>query len=454
MATTLTTTPVATPPRWGRVLREVATSPTVWWWVASRAIALWLFIGPEHYVTGDVKYYQDSLQQLGAHGVGHTLVEYPVPALLLLGIPYWLLQVVGAASHYVTAIAVCAISIDALFLFFLLHARRWATPTKQVLGATPAEWVWIFAVPALGATAYARFDLIPGVLVGLAVLYAAHRPGSAAFFGALATSVKYWPALVLPAFAAPQSSRRKVITVIAATGLALAALSAQLGGIHRLFSPFSFERTRGLQIESVAATPAMIGWAWQPWKYLTFYSESNAYEIWGGVTHTMLRVSDVAMAALAIALVVLWARAWAVLRTPDGPQAIDGLTWLLLASVSGFIATGKVFSPQYLLWLLPAAAAGLTVIRDAAARRDLGWWSALLVVATAATHVEFPARYGLLLEHHPGTKALVLLLAARNGTVLLLFIVATMAATAALWRKPTRPSHPAAEPEETAQPQT
>ena len=106
-------------------------------------------------------------------------------------------------------------------------------------------------------------------------------------------------------------------------------------------------------------------------------------------------------------------RAWttATVLTPDG------VVWICLAAVTAFMVSSKVLSPQYLLWLLPLAAAAAGLSRG----RALVVWSAGLLVVTAATQVVFPELYGELT--HRGERAgwAVLALSVRN--VLLLGLV-------------------------------
>ena len=77
---------------------------------------------------------------------------------------------------------------------------------------------WSTHCPVLG---YFRFDLLHAVLAGYAVLTLATRPRSAQ---------------------------------------AVAALTIAVAGWSRLLSPLTYEAHRGLQIEPVWATPAMLGW--------------------------------------------------------------------------------------------------------------------------------------------------------------------------------------------------
>lgn len=410
----------------------MARWPAVLVWAVTRGLTLWLLVDRERSVTGDVQYYRSSLDALAETGVGQTLVEYPVPGLGLLALPWALLELLGRPGLYAPTVATLALLTDAAFLGLLMHTRRWGRHDHTLAGITTAEWVWLLAVPALGATVYARFDLVPGILVGVAVLYAAHRPAVAAGIAAVATSLKYWPAIMLPSLAALRASRRRVAATVAAVGGVLALASLVSGGWERLFTPFTWQGDRGLQIESVAATPAMIGWALGPGPYSSAYTQHNAWEIFGPGVGLLLWLTRMATIALVVVLGLLWWRAWRSLADPSQGRAVDAVVWLCLAAVAGFIVTSKVFSPQYLLWLLPAAAAGLVAVRDEACWRRLRSWACLLVVATALTQPFFPLWYGPLLDHRESSLQMVALLAVRNALVLWLFLSAVREAWRAL----------------------
>jgi hypothetical protein len=87
------------------------------------------------------------------------------------------------------------------------------------------------------------------------------------------------------------------------------------------------------------------------------------------------------------------------------------------------VVTGKVLSPQYVLWLLPTAVAGLVV----ADGRVMRLWVAGLLVVAALTQVVFPTTYGAVttgLGAPPWVP--VLALALRNAVMLALLVVAVL----------------------------
>lgn len=401
--------------------------------------------GAEWGVVGDVNYYRESLDALATDGTAQTLVEYPVPALLLLWVPYAAIGLfgLGGDAYIVTVLAMAALT-DLLFMVLLVRNRREEHPRFGVSGA---EALWLAAIPALGATAYARFDLFPGIMVGLAVLYAVRRPGVAAAFAAFATGAKYWPILVIPALAADRTTRRLVILTVAGTGLALAGVSLVLGGWDRLWTPLNYQGERGLQIESVFATPAMVTWGHDgpASGHVIDYTEWKAYDISGPMVEPLLLAATVASVVAGALVIVWWVLAWR--RLPNGERTEETIVWLVLATVAAFLVTNKVLSPQYMLWLLPAASAGLVLLRGRA-RRRLGIWSVVLVAVTLLTHEIFPRMYGYMLTFDDiGSPWITEVLAWRNGLLVLLFLYAAWRTTRLLAALPER-GRPATENQE------
>lgn len=416
-------------------------SRVVWWcWGLTRLAVLVALVTVETGAGSDLKYYDRSLADLGADGIAGTMREYPVPALVVLAAPYGLLALVGASAGYYLTVIVLAMALDGAYLGGLLRHSVSNAAAGARVRPSAAVVAWLVAVPAIGSIAYARFDLLPGVLIGLAVLWLVDAPRHAALAVALATGVKYWPALVLPAFAAARSHRARFLTAGAVAGGVLVLTSLALGGWERIVSPLDYQDDRGLQIESVAATPAMLGWAAGPERYDVHYASSLAWEVDGPGVDALVHATTVATLLLLAVAAVLWVAAWRALR--DAASALPAVVWLVLAAVSAFIVGGKVLSPQYLLWLLPVAAAGLAVLDDAVERRRLWWWTVGLLGATVLTHVIYPHGYRELLDHSGWSGTVVGVLLVRNLVLVALcgyaFVVAGRLVRSAR-RRPTGP---------------
>jgi hypothetical protein len=93
-------------------------------------------------------------------------------------------------------------------------------------------------------------------------------------------------------------------------------------------------------------------------------------------------------------------------RAASPEQAAREAVAAVLASLVAFMVLGKVFSPQYVVWLLP-----LGVFASAGSRR----LSSLLFGACVLTQVIYPYAYSALAELSPWMGLLVLL---RNGLLL------------------------------------
>ncbi|NUR08904.1 MAG: hypothetical protein HOQ45_18105 [Nocardioidaceae bacterium] len=387
-------------------------------WVLTRALTLVLLFAFEgaRGVAGDITYFSQALQAVPDVGLAHTLVEDPLPAVGVVAVPMGLAALAGSTGLYAVLLVLSALVVDGLFTGLL----------QRVSGSSRRPLVvWLLAAPLLGGLSLARLDLLVGVLAAVGLLAAAPRPRVAAAAVTVATALKLWPVLLLPGIVA--ASRRRVgsVVVVGVTGLVLAAATLVLAGWGRLVSPLSYQGERGLHVESVPATPAMLGWAVHPGGWRVEYADSRAFEVTGPAVSLSLLLSTLLTMGLAAGFVLLLARIWR-----GGVLAAEGLVWTSLAAVCAFLATAKVFSPQYLLWLLPMAAAGLALVRS----RALDRWSTLLLVATGLTHLVYPVCYRGLVEHGWQTAVAVPALATRNVLLVLLLVVAVRAA----WRATSR----------------
>jgi hypothetical protein len=158
-------------------------------------------------------------------------------------------------------------------------------------------------------------------------------------------------------------------------------LSASGAGV---FDLLSFHSQRGVQLESSYASimavarefgvPARI----QMW--------TGGVNLDGPLAPALRACSTAAMAGLVAALV--W---WRLAR---GRHAADRTTlaWrLTLLTVVGIVAVSKVFSPQYLVWALPATL--LLSLDVARSRRDMVVAAALVAGLAGLTTWVFPYHY-------------------------------------------------------------
>lgn len=371
-------------------------------WLLTRLVMVLLLLGLERTILNDVRYYAAGISEVGsASPVSAVLREYPTPVLGLLALP-WLASF-SSIDAYVALFVVLMLALDALYTWLL--ARRRAARGD---GSSTAVTLWLVAGPALGPLALTRFDVVPGMLAGVAVLYLTTRPRLSGALVTLGAAIKLWPVLLLPALLGPRRTRVPVLVGAVGCGIVVLAASLVTGGWDRLLSPLGYQSDRGLQVESVAALPLMVVWSVAHGQWQITFTKFITSEITGPGDTVMLLLVNLATVAAVALMATLWWRGWRAGRsfTPAG------IGWVMLTCTALFIVTNKVFSPQYLLWLTPIVVAILACTRttDTGARR----FAVLLVLVGVVTQVVYPNAYVLVTEMSWGNPIGVGLLLVRD----------------------------------------
>lgn len=369
-----------------------------WAWCKLYAVAIHVLVPDEYSDT--YYYFLQAKAAVSGGGLAGMTPEYPTPAAALLLVP-WALggHEPEAYRHYFLLLVVV---VDAVFVLVLARFSAW----QGIL-------VWTLFETHAARTPVLRFDIVPAVLAASGLFFLLKRrdaPASGLFV--VGAALKLWPALLLPLTLGHHRSRTRAATIAGIASVLVAFVSLVAGGLPRLISPLAFQRDRGLQIESVAATPAMLARLTNP-DYQISWS-SNAYEITGPTVDWFLGAASLAgFAALAcgVALVVRW------FSTGADP---DAAAYLSLFAVGAFMATSRALSPQYLLWIaalvsaLFAHAASDSLDDEGGRRRiRLAWlafaWTLALDVLTTFV---YPIAYDDVLNNQGDP---VLALALRNG---------------------------------------
>ncbi len=305
-------------------------------WLATRLLLLVVLAAFERFVVGDVFYYHRKINALFAVGLDRTLYEYPTPVVWILWLPYG--ASFGNRVGYLIAFVVFMLALDALFTYAL-----WRATARRHDSAVD---FWLIFVPLIGPLAYLRFDMLPAVLAGGALLAARQKPWVTGALTGLGAAIKLWPALLIGAFMSYRSDRRPAGVAFAVVGFGLALISLIFGGWSRLISPLTWQSDRGLQIESIWATPLMLARALRPDHWIVDISQYQAYEIFGPGVDTWVMISSVATLLGLVLIILLTVRAF----RHDGstPAAIG---FVVLAIVAIMTITNKTLSPQYLLWV-------------------------------------------------------------------------------------------------------
>ena len=263
----------------------------------------------------------------------------------------------------------------------------------------------VAATPVLlGPVVLSRFDAWPVALAAFALAAFVRRwlAASAVLLGA-AIAAKLWPFVLLPLLARRAGLRfaAGAVAVAAAVFIPFAVLAP--GG---LWHSFHEQLARPLQLESLGG--ALLVAAHHAFGtnlgVVTSYGSQNPA---GPGTHVL---AILLTAALAAALVAIWL--W-------GRDLIPAAA----ACVAALLAFGKVFSPQFMLWLAPFAALvpGLAT-------------STLLVSALLLTQSWFPRHYWDLASGLHARESWELF--TRDLTVVALFAVTAWRARAASSSRP------------------
>lgn len=368
----------------------------------------------------DVPYYHRKIQALFDVGLERTFNEYPTPVTWILWLPYGLTG--GSRAGYLVGFVALMLALDAVFTWAL-----WRSSGRR---HGPALDFWLVFVLLIGPLCYLRFDILPAVLAGAALLVARRRPWVTGALTGLGAAVKLWPALLIGAFLAHRPTRKPTAWAFVAVGFGLALVSLLIGGWARLVSPLTWQSDRGLQIESIWATPVMLARAVGLAGFPVGMSRYQAYEIGGAGVGALLLLSNLATVVGLGLILALLLRAY---RNP-APTAV-ALGLVVLATVAIMTVTNKTLSPQYLLWLGGPMAALLLLREDdrPEEQRVLGRLAGQLLALALLTHLVYPLLYDGLLGRQGAVMVVVstLVTAARN----VFLVVFAAEATRLAWRR-------------------
>jgi hypothetical protein len=233
----------------------------------------------------------------------------------------------------------------------------------------------------LGPVALSHFDIWPAFVTALGVaLLLAGRERLACATLAAGFAVKVYPVLLLPVALIALRRRRGRRGVLEGIGISVAVAAVcfvpfALAAPHGLWHALWREERRPLQVESLAASLWLLAHrAGLHLGLVTSYGSDNI------VTHGAHVAATLSEVVVAVAVVAIWA------GFARGRGGREEIALACAACVAVDIAFGKVFSPQYLVWLLP-------LVPLVGGRRGL-WASGTLAVAAGLTQIWEPYRYG------------------------------------------------------------
>ncbi len=367
-------------------------------WVVSRAALFWLATNPR--LIGDVGVYQhwyNCCLSRGKFPLSDPMWQYPPGAALVIWLPGHL------PMHYADAFAALTVGCDLIITLLLWAAARRG---GSLLGA----WYWVCGVPLLGAISLGRFDMASVVLVAAALQIRGRGAGRGLLRGALigvATAIKIWPITALVGEPPGRQWRRTLAG--AAAMLAVVAVCFP----HETASFLNHQYERGVEIESVVATPFMV-WRLMGWHVRIVFR----YGSWQLSAEHIAIAQDVSRFGLLLAGVAIigW---WLLLGTGRIRWRPEFATDAPLTATLLFVVLSPVLSPQYLLWLL-----GLAAVCLATGQTRQRPVAVAVIVAAGLTQLNFPWDGASLLG---GSALLTGVLVARN-------VLLVGAAAVSCWR--------------------
>lgn len=310
-----------------------------------------------------------------------TAWVYPPLALVPMFIP----AIVGS-NGYVLAWLIMVTIGDLIAFHYLI--RGFTRPAPRALAA----WWWIGALVALGPVALGRLDSVVTPLAIWAILFVLTRPRLAGVLIAIGAWIKVWPGAILIAAVLLTTKRWRLLVAFTITSAAVLAVALAAGAGMNALSFIGYQNSRGLQIESPAAT-------WFMWLAGSGTGSAQVY-----FDNDMLTYQVTGPGSALVASAMTWLMALAVLLT-IGLTAVGArldvapvrlLPAASLALVMALIAFNKVGSPQYFVWLIPPIVAGLVIDRH----RFTGI-AAVALIATLLTQVIYPWIYGDIIAARP-----------------------------------------------------
>jgi hypothetical protein len=233
-------------------------------------------------------------------------------------------------------------------------------------------------------------------LLGFSAIARGYIANSALWLSASAW-VKVWPAAILANIAINQAWRRHLLVPTAIFSGSILIVGVLLGGNANLFSFITQQSARGLQLESVVATPWVWNSAFNEASSIYYDTSFLTFQVQGPLaSETAAAMTWWMLLALAVCMALLLVASW---RNHDSFQLL-AIGSLLLTLV--LIVFNKVGSPQYLGWLIFPVLLGLHA-------RVSHWWPAWLgvLIATALTQWAYPFSYESLIEAEVWAVALL-----------------------------------------------
>lgn len=279
-------------------------------------------------------------------------LEYPPLALLPFLLPR--LALLGHSTSYAQYVWAFLVQSALLTTLLVLTLRDMASRFPMPPPPKMAGLLFLLLLVAASPTLPWRYDLFPALLTALALRAVLdNHPKQAGLWLGLGTAAKLYPLVLLPVFAIylfVGRERRAAAHLVTTTLLTTFAclLPSLCLSPHTALSFLHYHQLRGLEVESSGAGLLLLAHA------VCGIPLSVVYNY--GADHLVSPNSAAVLACLPVlfglGLVgLLWKFGQECRRKPEPETLLRTTVAVLLAG----LLLNKVFSPQYLIWLLPFA---------------------------------------------------------------------------------------------------
>lgn len=264
----------------------------------------------------------------------YQVLEYPVLTGAVMYATAWISRHLDSGSLVSHSLTYFDVNVVLLFLMALLVA--WSV--LALSGARRWDALLFAGAPAVVLSGTINWDLVAVALTGLSMLaWARKHPWLSGVLLGLGAAAKFYPIVLLGPF------------------LVLAIRSGRFVGFVKLV-------VGGFLVWLAVNLPVMIG-APDQWRYFFDYNNGRAADfgsIWFVFLLAGREIKDVnhlSLVLFGIGCVLIAVLAFLAPRRPR-------LAQLAFLVVAAFLIVNKVYSPQYVLWLLPLAILARPRVRD------------------------------------------------------------------------------------------
>jgi hypothetical protein len=332
------------------------------------------------WLKGDVDLYNFWAKGLvkGIFPIDDQMWQYPPLAGVVFAIPQWIFG--NALTGFIIFMIIFDLLIFITLLITGLNRFKFNSSYTSINGLSGA-WFWILWPILMGPLVLTRFDVVPTFFAILALIVLSNkkiRPYLSGFLLGIGALVKLWPMLLFVIY--PKNTIKKVSTSFVST-IVLVILFMSTWSVG--FTNFLNNQTsRGLQVESIAATPFVLA---------KLFGANVEYPFrYGSLEVQALYANQIGFLLNLFTLIVFM-----ILFILNYQNKLNHLNLfdkaLVIVMIS--IALSRVFSPQFWVWIGGLAALAL-INKETKLKKVI----VLLSISAFITQLIYPGQYVQLLS--------------------------------------------------------